>query len=268
MKRIVQLAGLAAAGCGTVLYLLNDSVKASVAAIELPNYPWKFQRTFQSFDHATLRRGWQIYRTVCYTCHSLRYMKFMDLTNQTHTEEEVKEIAAEFEVQDGPDDEGNYYMRPAKFSDAIPKPFPNEQAARVANFGSYPPDLTYIVYSRHNGFNFLFSYLTGFRDPPAGVKLNDGQHFNPYFSGCVTGMAPILYDGMMEFEDGTPATESQMAKDLVEFLSWTAAPEHDTRQLMLLKGLAIFTLLSALSYDIYRRNISHLKSRRMAYVPK
>ncbi|XP_076648459.1 uncharacterized protein LOC143356550 [Halictus rubicundus] len=150
----------------------------------------------------------------------------------------------------------------------MPPPFPNEQASRAANFGSYPPDLTYIVYGRENGPNYVFSYLTGWKDPPAGVHLGDGQHFNPYFPGTVTGMAKILFDGMVDYEDGTPATESQMAKDLVEFLSWTGSPEHDTRMLMLIKILGILTVMLISIIDLHKRNMSHLRSRRIAHIPK
>lgn len=190
------------------------------------------------------------------------------------------------QVEDGPDEQGNYYSRPARLSDSIPPPFPNEQAARAANFGAHPPDLTYVVYAKRNGFNYLFAYLTGWMQAPAGVPLQQGQHFNPYFPGGVTGMTPvrspfcfllvftppirsqILHNDILEYEDGTEATESQMAKDVVEFLAWTAAPEHDARQIMLLKGLGVFAVLIVALLDMYKRNFSHIRSCRIAHVPK
>ncbi|XP_012154457.2 uncharacterized protein LOC105664392 isoform X1 [Megachile rotundata] len=189
-NRVGILAGLVA-GCGIVLHYLDRSVAAFEQDIEIPRFPWAFNKPFKSFDHATLRRGWVVYRTVCHTCHSLRYIRFMDLVETTHTREEAKAIAAEFEVQDGPDEVGNYYTRPAKLLDYIPSPYPNEEAARAANFGAYPPDLTQMVHARKYGLDYCFSLLTGFMDPPAGVELNEGQYFNIYFPGGFTTMPQV-----------------------------------------------------------------------------
>jgi len=102
----------------------------------------------------------------------------------------------DIQIQDGPDEEGNYYTRPGKLSDLLPSPYPNEEAARAANFGSYPPDLTYIIFARRNGRNYLFSLLTGWREPPAGISLTDQQHFNVYFPGNIINMAQVtvLFD--------------------------------------------------------------------------
>ncbi|XP_076634156.1 uncharacterized protein LOC143348142 isoform X1 [Colletes latitarsis] len=255
-------------GCGAVLYFLDESVKAHDIAISLPRYPWEFNGVFKSFDHAALRRGWQVYRTVCHTCHSLRYVRFLDLVDVTHTKEEVKAIAAEFEVDDGPDQEGNYYKRAAKLSDRVPSPFPNEEAARAANFGANPPDLTYAVYTRKRGTDYMFSLLTGWTEPPAGVRVDDGQYFNTYFPGKITRMAQMFYNGCVEYDDGVPATVPQMAKDVVEFLSWSASPEHNTRKIMTLKCIGITIILVSTFAHIFRRYTSHLRSRRIAYIPK
>ncbi|XP_053983222.1 uncharacterized protein LOC128878759 [Hylaeus volcanicus] len=255
-------------GCGGVCYFLDESVKAHTATISLPRYPWEFKRVLKSFDHAAVRRGWQVYRTVCYTCHSLRYVRFLDLIDVTHTKEEVKAIAKEFEVDDGPDEGGNYYKRPAKLSDRIPSPFPNEEAARAANFGAYPPDLSQLIYARKHGTDYMFSLLTGWYEPPAGVRLGEGQQFNVYFPGGIITMAPMFFEGCVEYDDGVPATESQMAKDVVEFLLWTASPEHDTRKIMTLKSIGIFLMLLITIGHIVRRHGSHMTSRRIAYVPK
>ncbi|XP_026669276.1 cytochrome c1-2, heme protein, mitochondrial-like [Ceratina calcarata] len=255
--------------CGTIVYFLNDSSVKASEGLEpiLPSYPWAFKGPFTAFDHAALRRGWIVYRNVCSTCHSLQYVRFLDLVNVTHTLDEVKDIASEYEVEDGPDDQGEYYMRPAKLTDPIPPPYPNEQAARAANFGSYPADLSYIIYTRHNGFNFMFSLLTGWMDPPAGVEVGEAQYFNIYFPGGLTGMAQMLFDGMVEYDDGTVASQSQMAKDVVEFLSWTAAPEHDTRKIMTVKGVGICLIMTVALAFMYRRYWSHVRSRRLAFVP-
>ncbi|XP_026831053.1 cytochrome c1-2, heme protein, mitochondrial isoform X2 [Ooceraea biroi] len=263
----VLLAGTGAT-CGTLLYLLNRSVEAIGPDVHLPSYPWEFEGFLTSLDHSAVRRGWQVYRAVCYTCHSLRYMRFMDLIDVSHTEDEVKAIAAEYEIQDGPDEEGNYYTRPGRPSDLLPPPYPNEEAARAVNFGAYPPDLTYIVFAKRNGRNYVFSLLTGWTKPPAGISLTDQQHFNVYFPGNVIGMPQMLIDGAVEYNDGTPSTTSQMAKDMVEFLSWTSSQNFDQRKQMFIKAMGIcIVLLISVLYSM-RYNWSHLRSRQIAYIPK
>uniref|UniRef100_A0A7N5KM00 Cytochrome c1, heme protein, mitochondrial-like n=1 Tax=Ailuropoda melanoleuca TaxID=9646 RepID=A0A7N5KM00_AILME len=154
------------------------------------------------------------------------------------------------EVQDGPNEDGEMFMRPGKLSDYFPKPYPNPEAARAANNGALPPDLSYITRARHGGEDYVFSLLTGYCEPPTGVSLREGLHFNPYFPGQAIGMAPPIYDEVLEFDDGTPATMSQVAKDVCTFLRWASEPEHDHRKLMGLK-----------------RKWSVLKSRKLAYWP-
>ena len=114
-------------------------------------------------------------------------------------------------------------------------PYANDNAARAANNGALPPDLSLIVKARHGGPDYIFALLTGYREPPAGVEIRPGLHYNPYFPGAAIGMAQQLFDGMVDYEDGTPATASQMAKDVTTFLNWAAEPEHDERKLMGLK---------------------------------
>ncbi|KYN01841.1 Cytochrome c1-2, heme protein, mitochondrial, partial [Cyphomyrmex costatus] len=172
------------------------------------------------------------------------------------------------DIEDGPDEEGNYYMRPGRLSDLLPLPYPNEEAAKAANFGAYPPDLTYIICARRNGRNYLFSLLTGWREPPAGIFLSDQQYFNIYFPGNVMSMAQMLSTGVVEYDDGTPSTISQMAKDIVEFLSWTSSQEFDVRKRMFIKAVGICILLLA-SVGHYMRFVwSHHRSRQIAYIPK
>lgn len=193
-------------------------------------------------------------------------------------------------MEDEPDDEGNIQMRPAKLVDFIPSPFPNKEAARAANFGVYPPDLTFAVLTVKRGLDYMFSLLTGWRDPPAGLRMDDGKYFNVYFPGGITTMPQVrdstagsilvararyrtptfsqmLFDGAIDYDDGTPATESQMAKDVAEFLTWTASPDHDTRKILTIKSMGIALILIAAFLHWNRRNWSHLRSRRIAYVP-
>ncbi|RXM92852.1 Cytochrome c1, heme protein, mitochondrial [Acipenser ruthenus] len=158
----------------------------------------------------------------------------------------------EVEVVDGPDDNGEMFTRPGKLSDYFPKPYPNPEAARAANNGALPPDLSYIVNARHGGEDYVFSLLTGYCDPPAGVSLLEGVYYNPYFPGQAIGMAPPIYNEVLEYDDGTPATMSQVAKDVCTFLRWAAEPEHDQRKRMGLKLIMGSAILVPLVYYLKR----------------
>ncbi|XP_076381632.1 cytochrome c1 isoform X2 [Megalopta genalis] len=265
-KALLTCLGVTAGGLTALIYALEKSVQASSGAI-IPHYKWSFDGLFRSFDHASMRRGWEVYKNVCSACHSLQFVTYRELVGVTHTEEEVKAIAEEVQVEDGPDATGAMFMRPGKLSDRIPSPYPNEEAARAANNGAYPPDLSYIVNARHNGENYVFSLLTGYCDPPAGVTLREGQYFNPYFPGGALGMAQAIFDEVLEFEDGTPATASQIAKDVVSFLMWTSNPEFDDRQRLFVKAIIVFSTLSALTYYWKRHKWTTLKSTKIAFTP-
>ncbi|KAL2935972.1 Cytochrome c1-1 heme protein mitochondrial [Bienertia sinuspersici] len=178
--------------------------------MESPNYPWPHSGILSSYDHASIRRGHQVYQQVCASCHSMSLVSYRDLVGVAYTEEETKAMAAEIEVADGPNDEGEMFTRPGKLSDRFPEPYPNEAAARFANGGAYPPDLSLITKARHNGQSYVFALLTGYRDPPAGVSIREGLHYNPYFPGGAIAMPKMLNDGAVEYEDGTVATEAQM----------------------------------------------------------
>lgn len=169
------------------------------------------------------------------------------------TVDEAKVMAEENEYDGEPNDEGEIEKRPGKLSDYIPSPYKNDEAGRAANNGALPPDLSLIVKGRHGGCNYIFSLLTGYpEEPPAGAVVQSGLNFNPYFPGTGIAMARVLYDGLVEYEDGTPATTSQMAKDVVEFLNWAAEPEMDDRKRMGWKVMAIGTLLFGMSVWVKR----------------
>lgn len=146
------------------------------------------------FFFPSVRRGYEVYKQVCSACHSMQYIAYRNLVGVSHTEAEAKAEAEQITVKDGPDDSGNYYNRPGKLSDYFPSPYPNEEAARAANNGAYPPDLSYIVSARKGGEDYIFSLLTGYNDAPAGVVLREGQYFNPYFPGGAISMAQVLYN--------------------------------------------------------------------------
>ncbi|KAG6334605.1 hypothetical protein ID866_4481 [Astraeus odoratus] len=228
-----------------------------------PAYPWPHKGWFDTFDHASIRRGYQVYREVCAACHSLDRIAWRNLVGVSHTAEEARAMAEEVEYTDGPDDSGEMFQRPGKLSDYLPAPYPNEEAARASNGGALPPDLSLIVKARHGGADYVFSLLTGYMDPPAGVEIREGMNYNPYFPGGAISMARVLFDGLVEYEDGTPATTSQMAKDVVTFLNWAAEPEHDERKKMGLKAVILFSTMFAISIYVKRFKWGVLKNRKI-----
>ncbi|GBP58491.1 Cytochrome c1, heme protein, mitochondrial [Eumeta japonica] len=265
--QLLSTLGVVGGGVGALLFALEQSVQASGNEAHPPHQPWSHDGWFKSFDHASVRRGYEVYKQVCKACHSLQYIAYRNLVNCTHTEEEAKAEAAEVMVKDGPDEEGNYFERPGKLSDYFPSPYPNENAARAANNGAYPPDLSYIVLARKGGEDYIFSLLTGYHDAPAGVVLREGQNYNPYFAGGAISMAQVLFNEAAEYTDGTPATASQLAKDVATFLRWTSEPELDQRRLMTIKAIGMFTFLLAISYYIKRHKFITLKTRKLAFKP-
>lgn len=215
---------------------------ASGTEIHAPHYPWTNAGMLSSFDHSSLRRGFEVYRQICSTCHSLKLVAYRNLVGVTHTEKQAKMIAATKTFMDGPNAEGEMFERPGKLTDKIPNPYPNEETARLANNGALPPDLSLMTKARHSGEDYVFSLLTGYRPAPEGVVVRQGMYYNPYFGGAAIGMTPPLSDGQIDYEDGTPATVSQMAKDVTHFLSWCSEPETDDRKRMGLKWLSAIAI--------------------------
>lgn len=244
------------------------SVNANEAVVHPGDFKWSHGGLLESFDTASVRRGLQVYRQVCSACHSLEALAFRNLVGVTHTLDEAKLIAASYQITDGPDDNGEMFQRPGKVSDYMPLAYPNEEAAKAANGGANPPDLSLITKARHNGSNYVFSLLTGFVEPPAGVEVREGLHFNPYFPGHVIGMARPLYDEAVEYEDGTKATTSQMAKDVVTFLTWIGEPWHDDRKRIGFKAMVMLSALVGLTFYTKRARWSVLKSRKLYFDPK
>ncbi|KAI5804210.1 cytochrome C1 family-domain-containing protein [Peziza echinospora] len=267
----VAATAVAAGSIAWYWHLYGSEVHAGTPAEEglhPTKYPWEHQKWLRTYDHQGLRRGFQVYKEVCSACHSLERVAWRTLVGVSHTIDEVKAMAEECEYDDEPNDVGDIEKRIGKPSDMMPSPYPNEQAARAANQGAYPPDLSLIVKARHGGCDYLFSLLTGYPDePPAGVKLPEGLNFNPYFPGTGIAMARVLYDGLVEYDDGTPATTSQMAKDVTQFLNWAAEPEMDERKKMGVKALMISAVLAAISIWVKRYRWAPIKTRKLVYNP-
>lgn len=231
------------------------------------SYPFAHKGMFDTFDHSSIRRGYQVYREVCSACHSLDRIAWRNLVGVSHTVDEVKAMAEEVEYEDGPNDQGEMFQRPGKLADYMPGPYPNEEAARAGNGGGLPPDLSLIVKARHGNADYIYSLLTGYVDPPPGVAVAEGMNYNPYFPGGGIAMARVLYDGLVEYEDGTPASTSQMAKDVTNFLAWTSEPEHDQRKKMGMQAVIILSTMTAISLYIKRFKWTPIKNRKLFYNP-
>lgn len=222
---------------------------------------WPFEGIFGTFDRQAAQRGFQVYSQVCAACHALQHVYYRNLLALGFSEEEVKQIASEKTVIDGPDDIGEMFERPAIISDKFVEPYPNEEAARAANNGAYPVDLSLVVKARHDGANYLYSLLTGYVEPPEDMNLMPGLYYNPYFEGGQLAMPAPLIPDIVEYMDGTPASVEQMARDVTIFLQWAAEPEMEHRKSMGLKVLLFLAIFTVVFY-IAKNNIwSNLKKK-------
>ncbi len=215
---------------------------------------WPFEGIFGTFDRQAAQRGAQVYLEVCSTCHSNHNLYYRNLKDIGFSEAEIKQLAQKYTVKDGPNAEGEMFDRPALPSDRFVSPYPNEEAARTANNGAYPVDLSLIIKARQDGPNYVFSLLSGYQEAPANVKLMPGLYYNPYFEGGQIAMPPPLTEGQVTFSDGTPATVEQMAKDVVVFLQWAAEPEMEHRKSMGLKVM-IFLLVFTVFFYVTKKKI-------------
>jgi len=214
---------------------------------------WSWNGMFGTFERAALHRGYQVYNEVCASCHSLGLLSYRSLAAIGFSEDQVKKIAAEFEVTDGPNDEGEMFQRPARPSDSFVPPFPNGNAARASNNGALPPDLSLITKARKGGANYIHGLLTGYlEEPPAGVTLPEGMSYNLYFPGNQIAMGPPLDDDAVEYADGTKATKDQLAADVTTFLAWAAEPELEERKRMGIKVMLFLLVLTGMLYALKR----------------
>jgi ubiquinol-cytochrome c reductase cytochrome c1 subunit len=237
----------------SALLLLAAPRLAAAEEAAVAEQHWPFQGLFGTFDRAAAVRGLQVYTDVCASCHSLSLIAYRNLEELGLSEDDVKAIAAAATVTDGPNDQGDMFDRPGRPSDRFVKPFPNDQAARVANNGALPPDLSLIVKARKGGPDYVYRILTGFVEPPAGANVQEGMYYNAVFPGHQIAMPPPLSDGGVTYPDGTEATVDQMAHDVVSFLAWTAEPELETRHRMGVKTILFLIVLTGMFYAWKRK---------------
>jgi ubiquinol-cytochrome c reductase cytochrome c1 subunit len=219
-----------------------------------PRQQWSFDGIFGTYDRAAQQRGFQVYKEVCSACHPVKHLYFRDLADIGYSEDEVKAIASTYQVtNEQPNDQGQMFQRPARPSDPIPGPFPNDQAARAANNGALPPDLSMIVKARDGGPNYVFGILTGYKDPSPGFNLLPGMNYNEYFPGHQIAMPPPLSDNAVTFADGTPATVPQMAHDVVTFLTWASEPNLEPRHRTGFKVMLFLIVMAGIFYAAKRK---------------
>ncbi len=235
----------------------------SAEKVELMKTDWTFKGLLGKFDRASLQRGYQVYTEVCAACHSMKYISYRNLMERggpEFSEAQVKAIAASFEVTDGPNADGEMFLRPARLSDKFPMPYPNEKAAQAANGGAYPPDMSVLAKARKGGVDYLYSVLLGYEDPPAGVTLDEGVYYNRFMYGNKIKMPKVLEDDLIEYSDGTSVTEEQMAKDVVTFLMWSAEPHLETRHKMGFRAIIYLIILTVLVYFSMKKIWSRVES--------
>ncbi|MEL6288821.1 MAG: cytochrome c1 [Pseudomonadota bacterium] len=271
----------AAAVTGLAGVLATSPAHAAGESVVVPRQEWSFNGITGRFDKAQLQRGFQVYKEVCSSCHGLKFVYWRNLAEDGGpglTEREVKALAAETAVQDGPNDEGEMFERPGLASDTIRSPYANEQEARLANGGAYPPDLSLITKARSvarpslgfaplnwvrdifvgdesRGVDYTYKLLKGYpEEPPEGFKLGDGMYYNSVYPGNQIAMAAPLVDDIIEYaQSDVPTTVDQYAKDVSAFLAWTAEPKLEERKSLGLRVLLYLLVLSVLLYLAKRK---------------
>jgi ubiquinol-cytochrome c reductase cytochrome c1 subunit len=219
----------------------------------MPHEKWSFKGLFGTFDLAAAQRGFQIYANVCSNCHSAQYLHYRDLSGIGLDADQIKAIAAGITVPSGTDDQGNPKDGPATSASQFKSPFANEKAARSANNGALPPDLSLIVNAREGGPDYIYGILTGFGQAPAGFKMQDGMNYNKTFPGHQIAMPQPLQDGTVEYTDGTPTNLSQEAHDVVTFLAWAANPELVERKQIGVRVILFLVFMAGITYAVKRR---------------
>ena len=212
---------------------------------------WSFKGIFGTFDRASLQRGYQVYQEVCSGCHSVQHLSYRNLSENGGPEftiEEAKAIASQFEVEDGPNSEGEMFMRKARLSDKFVKPYSNVQASTSANGGAYPPDMSVLAKARTGGADYIYSLLLGYKEAPEGLELDDGVYYNKYMPGNKIKMSEPLSDGIVEYLDGTEPSKKQMAKDVTAFLVWASEPHLESQHKMGFKTIIYLIILLTLVY--------------------
>ncbi len=225
---------------------------------------WSFKGYFGKFDRASLQRGYHVYTEVCASCHSMKYLSYRNLAEEggpEFSEEQAKAIAANFEVTDGPNEDGDMFTRTARLSDRFVNPYENDKQAMASNGGAYPPDMSVLVKARSGGADYIYSLLLGYENPPNDVILDEGVYYNKYMYGNMIRMPDPLSDDLIQYNDGTKATKEQMAKDVTAFLAWAAEPHLEARHKIGFKVIIYLIIITLLTYLSMKRLWSRIESK-------
>ena len=233
------------------LVVLNNQQILAEESQKLLKQDWSFKGFFGKFDRGSLQRGYQVYAEVCASCHSMKYLSYRNLNEPGGPEfsiEQAKAIASQFELTDGPNDDGEMFTRTAKLSDKFVSPYANNKEAKALNGGAYPPDMSVLVKARKGGADYIYSILLGYDEPPEDIQLDEGVYYNTYMYGNMIKMAKPLSEGLTQYSDGTKATEEQMARDVTTFLSWTADPHLEARHKMGFRAIIYLIIITIFVY--------------------
>jgi ubiquinol-cytochrome c reductase cytochrome c1 subunit len=227
--------------------------------VELSKQHWPHKGVFGVYDKAAVQRGFQVYKEVCSACHALKFLSYRNLEDLGYTPDEVKAVAAQDTVTDGPNDDGEMFERAALPSDRFKSPFKNDKAARAANNGALPPDMSLLVKAREGGEDYIFGVLTGFEDAPAGLEMQPGMTYNKYFPGHQIAMAKPLSDGQVSYSDGTATSLEQEARDVTQFLAWASEPRMEQRKQTGLKVILFLLAFAGIMYGAKKKIWAKLK---------
>jgi len=247
-----------------LLFLIPFSVFSEEKKIDFIETNWSFNGIFGTFDRSSLQRGYQVYKEVCSGCHSVQHLSYRNLSEKGGPEftiEEVKTLASEFEVMDGPNSEGEMFTRRGRLSDKFVKPYPNVEASTAANGGAYPPDMSVLTKARAGGADYIYSLLLGYEETPSGFELDDGVYYNKYMAGNKIKMSEPVSDGIVEYSDGTESTKEQIAKDITTFLVWAAEPHLESQHKMGFKAIIYLIILITLVYMSKQKVWSRFESK-------
>ena len=226
-----------------LFFYTSNLFAAESSTKSLPQHEWSFEGITGTFDRGALQRGYQVYSEVCSGCHSMKLLYYRDLIDIGFSEDQVKAIASEFTVIDGPNDEGEMFERDARPADRFVSPYLNDNEARANNNGAYPPDLSVITKAKKDGANYIYNLLLGYKDPPADMEVGEGMYYNIYMAGNQIAMPQPIYDESVDYADGTNNSAEQLAEDLVVFLTWAAEPELEERKNLGIKVILFFIIL-------------------------
>lgn len=248
----MQIKALKSALAACLLFAASTATAAEKMSYEKQDWSW--QGVFGTYDRAQLQRGLQVYKAVCAACHALDYVAFRNLADLGYSKAEIQAFAKTYEITNvEPNDQGEMFNRPGRAEDYFPAPFPNEQAARAANNGAYPPNLSLMIEARPNGADYMYALITGYKDAPKGMTMNEGMSYNTAFPGHQIAMPSPLAEGAVEYKDGTKPTVKQMATDVTAFLAWAAEPNLEARKKMGFKVMLFLFAFLALLVAMKRR---------------